>query len=58
MEETGAAGRTPARMTDDKIRSAKKLLKSGMMPREVAEDLDISLAILDRWIPEAASLAR
>jgi DNA invertase Pin-like site-specific DNA recombinase len=45
-------------MTDGKIRSAKKLLKSGMVPREVAEDLGISLATLYRWIPGAASLAR
>ncbi len=45
-------------MTEGKIRSAKKLLKSGQLPREVAEDLGISLATLYRWIPEAASLAR
>ena len=43
-------------MTDGKIRSAKKLLKTGMLPREVANDLGISLATLYRWIPEAASL--
>jgi DNA invertase Pin-like site-specific DNA recombinase len=43
-------------MTDGKIRSAKKLLKTGMPPREVAEDLGVSLATLYRWIPEAASV--
>lgn len=42
-------------MTDGKIRSAKKLLKTGMLPREVADDLGISLATLYRWIPEAAT---
>lgn len=45
-------------MTEGKIRSAKKLLKSGQLPREVADDLGISLATLYRWIPEAASLAK
>lgn len=45
-------------MTDGKIRSAQKLLKTGMLPREVADDLGVSLATLYRWIPEAASLAR
>ncbi|MGH2509828.1 MAG: helix-turn-helix domain-containing protein, partial [Ktedonobacteraceae bacterium] len=43
-------------MTDGKIASAKKLLRSGTLPREVADDLGISLATLYRWIPEAASL--
>ncbi len=35
----------------------EKLLKSGMPPREVAEDLGISMATLYRWIPEAAVLS-
>ena len=54
----GRTGGRPRAMTDGKIRSAKKLLKSGMLPRDVAENLGISLATLYRWIPEAASLAR
>jgi len=45
-------------MTDGKIRSAKKLLKAGLLPREVADDLGISLATLYRWIPSAASTVR
>jgi hypothetical protein len=45
-------------MTESKIKSAKKLLKSGMPPRDVAADLEISMATLYRWIPEAASLTR
>jgi DNA invertase Pin-like site-specific DNA recombinase len=42
-------------MTDGKIRSAKKLLRTGMLPREVADDLGISIATLYRWLPAAAS---
>lgn len=53
----GRTGGRPRSMTDGKIRSAKKLLKSGMPPREVAEDLGISMATLYRWIPEAAALS-
>lgn len=54
----GRAGGRPPRMTDSKIRTAKKLLRSGMLPREVATDLGISLATLYRWLPGAASLGK
>jgi DNA invertase Pin-like site-specific DNA recombinase len=54
----GRTGGRPRSMTDGKVRSAKKLLKSGMPPRDVAENLGVSLATLYRWIPESASLAR
>ncbi len=45
-------------MTESKIKYAKKLLKSGMPPKDVAADLGISMATLYRWIPEAASLTK
>jgi DNA invertase Pin-like site-specific DNA recombinase len=45
-------------MTESKIKSAKRLLQSGMLPKDVAEDLGVSMATLYRWIPEAASLTR
>ena len=38
-------------MTDSKIASAKRLLLSGVPPRDVAKDLGVSLATLYRWIP-------
>ena len=38
-------------MTDSKIASAKRLLASGVPPRDVAKDLGVSLATLYRWIP-------
>ena len=38
-------------MTDSKLASAKKLLNSGVPPKDVAKDLGVSLATLYRWIP-------
>lgn len=42
-------------MTDEKIESAEKLLLTGMLPRQVAKSLGVSLATLYRWIPKASS---
>jgi DNA invertase Pin-like site-specific DNA recombinase len=53
----GRVGGRPRQMTDSKIQSGKKLLKTGMSPKDVAQDLGVSLATLYRWIPEAAALA-
>lgn len=61
LEAAKRVGRVGGRrrlMTESKIKSAKKLLRSGMLPRDVAEDLGVSMATLYRWIPEAASLVR
>ena len=38
-------------MTDSKIKSAKKLLASGVPPRDVASNLGVSVPTLYRWIP-------
>lgn len=38
-------------MTDSKINSAKKLLASGVPPKDVAEDLGVSVPTLYRWLP-------
>lgn len=38
-------------MTDSKQESARKLLGSGVPPRDVAADLNISIATLYRWLP-------
>lgn len=51
----GRIGGRRRTMTDSKIKSAKKLLATGMPPREVARDLGISVPTLYRWIPAAAS---
>jgi len=38
-------------MTDSKLNAAKKLLDSGILPKDVANNLGVSLATLYRWIP-------
>jgi len=44
------SGRKP-KMNPSKIQAAKKLLESGIAPKEVAKTLEISVATLYRWIP-------
>jgi DNA invertase Pin-like site-specific DNA recombinase len=56
-KKLGRVGGRKRVMTESKIKSAKKLLQSGVVPKDVAEDLGVSVATLYRWIPEAASLA-
>jgi DNA invertase Pin-like site-specific DNA recombinase len=47
----GRRGGCKRQMTDSKIKSAKKLLAGGMLPRDVAENLGVSIPTLYRWIP-------
>jgi len=47
----GRKGGRKRRMTDSKIESAKKLLASGVPPRDVAKDLGVSVPTLYRWVP-------
>jgi DNA invertase Pin-like site-specific DNA recombinase len=46
-------GRKP-KMTARKLDSAKKLLASGVSPRDVAQNLGVSIPTLYRWIPATA----
>ncbi len=58
LKAARAQGRIGGRkrvMTESKINAAKKLLKAGSLPKDVAMDLNISLATLYRWIPAAGS---
>ena len=43
-------GRKP-KMNESKLESAKKLLASGVPPKEVAKNLGVSVPTLYRWIP-------
>lgn len=52
--ELGRTGGRKRQMTDSKIKSAKKLLASGIPPREVAKNLGVSVPTLYRWIPASA----
>lgn len=54
LEAARAQGRVGGRkrkMTASKIESAKKLLKSGVLPKDIARNLGISIPTLYRWIP-------
>ena len=46
-------GRKP-KMTKSKIESAKKLLASEVPPRDVAQNLGVSVPTLYRWVPASA----
>lgn len=49
--QLGRKGGRKRQMTESKIKSAKKLLASGVPPRDVAANLGVSLPTLYRWIP-------
>ena len=46
-KKLGRVGGRKRTMTDSKLASAKKLLESGIPPKDVAKDLGVSLAILE-----------
>lgn len=47
----GRKGGRKRQMTDNKIASAKKLLASGVPPKDVARNLGVSVPTLYRWVP-------
>ena len=47
----GRLGGRKRSMTPSKVESAKKLLKNGVPPREVAANLSVSIPTLYRWCP-------
>jgi len=54
LETARARGRIGGRkrvMTDGKVVAARKLLASGLPPRDVASNLGVSVATLYRWLP-------
>src|SRR3954452_21852086 len=50
----GRVGGRKRRMTPGKVDSARKLLRGGMAPREVAQSLGVSIPTLCRWVPAAS----
>lgn len=53
--QLGRVGGRKRQMTDSKIVSAKKLLASGVPPRDVAKNLGVSVPTLYRWIPASTN---
>jgi len=47
----GRRGGRKRRMTQSKIEAAKKLLATGVQPKEVANNLGVSVPTLYRWVP-------
>ncbi|NOU22152.1 MAG: recombinase family protein [Methyloglobulus sp.] len=47
----GRIGGRKRLMTDSKIESAKKLLASGVLAKDVAKNFGVSIATLYRWVP-------
>lgn len=54
--QLGRKGGRKPKMTASKIESARKLLASGMPPREVAHNLSVSVPTLYRWLPASGSV--
>jgi DNA invertase Pin-like site-specific DNA recombinase len=52
--QLGRKGGRKPKMTESKIESAKKLLASGMPPRDVAKNLSVSVPTLYRRLPASA----
>jgi DNA invertase Pin-like site-specific DNA recombinase len=50
----GRVGGRKRRMTPGKVESARQLLAGGMPPGEVAQNLDVSIPTLYRWVPAAS----
>lgn len=47
----GRVGGRKAKMTPSKIKAAQQLLDSGVLPKDVAQNLGVSIPTLYRWIP-------
>lgn len=56
--QLGRKGGRPLKMTGSKVESARKLLASGVPPRDVARNLGVSIPTLYRWVPASSSSTR
>jgi DNA invertase Pin-like site-specific DNA recombinase len=50
----GRVGGRRRKMTESKVESARQLLAGGMAPKDVAEDLGVSVPTLYRWLPASS----
>ncbi len=50
----GRVGGRKRRMTESKVESARQLLVSGMPPKDVAQNLGVSVPTLYRWLPASS----
>ena len=53
-KQHGRVGGRKRLMTEKKVNAARKLLGAGTPPREVAQNLGVSVPTLYRWIPAAS----
>ncbi len=53
--QLGRKGGRKPKMTASKIESAKKLLASGVPPKDVAKNLGVSIPTLYRWVPASTN---
>ncbi len=53
-KQRGRRGGRKRTMTKSKIESAQKLLESGIPPKEVAQNLGVSIPTLYRWVPASS----
>jgi len=53
----GRVGGRRRKMTNGKLEAARRLLASGTSPKEVAENLSVSIPTLYRWIPAGSVLS-
>jgi DNA invertase Pin-like site-specific DNA recombinase len=52
-KERGRAGGRKRVMTPSKLEAAKKLLREDMPPKDVSQNLEVSIPTLYRWCPAA-----
>ena len=54
--QLGRKGGRKNKMTDSKIETKKKLLDSGVPPKDVAKNLGVSVPTLYRWVPASTQV--
>jgi len=52
----GRVGGRKRRMSEGKVKAARKLLSSGTAPRDVAQSLGVSVPTLYRWVPASTRM--